>query len=249
MTASRYLSGLAAGALALAAAFGAVAGNFGVSPIRVELDRATKSALVTVSNDDTKPLAFQVRALEWSQEPSGADRYTETTDLVYFPQQFKVAPNENRVVRVGYKVPATQSEKTYRLFIEELADPQRDASTTGIAVTLRFGVPIFLRPAAANAAGELQLSMASGTAQVTVRNTGNVHFRLASVNLTALGAGGEKVHEQSVDGWYVLTGVQRPYVLKLPQDVCQKARLVRVEAPAEKLVLRAERELAPADCR
>ena len=249
MTVARSLSGLAAGALALAAAFSAHAGNFGVSPIRVELDRATKSALVTVNNDDTKALAFQVRALEWSQEPNGADRYTETSDLVYFPQQFKVAPNENRVVRVGYKVPATQSEKTYRLFIEELADPQRDASTTGIAVTLRFGVPIFLRPAAANVAGELDLAIKGGVAQVLVKNTGNAHFRLASVNLTALGAGGETLHQQSVDGWYVLTGVQRPYALKLPVDVCARSRSIRVEATAEKLVLRAERELAPADCR
>lgn len=249
MTVARSLSGLAAGALALAAAFSAGAGNFGVSPIRVELDRATKSALVTVSNDDTKALAFQVRALEWTQEANGADRYTETSDLVYFPQQFKVAPNENRVVRVGYKVPATQAEKTYRMFIEELADPQRDVTSTGIAVTLRFGVPIFLRPAAASVAGDLTLTVASGNLQVLVRNTGNVHFRLSSVNLTALGAGGEAVHQQSVDGWYVLTGVQRPYALKLPADVCQKAKLVRIEAPAEKLVLRAERELAPADCR
>jgi fimbrial chaperone protein len=249
MTARRSFSGLAAGAIALAAAFSAQAGNFGVSPIRVELDRATKSALVTVSNDDTKPLAFQVRALEWSQEPNGADRYTETADLVYFPQQFKVAPSENRVVRVGYKVPATQSEKTYRLFIEELADPQRDASSTGIAVTLRFGVPIFLRPAAASVTGELDLAIKGGVAQVLVKNTGNAHFRLASVNLTVLGAGGETVHQQSVDGWYVLTGVQRPYTLSLPPEACARAKLLRVEAPAEKLVLRAERELAPADCR
>ena len=238
--------------LLLCAAFAASAahaGNFGVSPIRVELDRNTKSALVTVSNDDSKPLAFQVRALEWSQEPNGADRYTETTDLVYFPQQFKVAPNENRVVRVGYKVPATQSEKTYRLFIEELADPQRDASSTGIAVTLRFGVPIFLRPAAANVTGELGLTMKAGAAEVLVKNTGNVHFRITAVNLTALGAGGETVHQQSVDGWYVLTGVTRPYMLKLPPEACAKAKTIRIEAPAEKVVLRAERELAPADCR
>jgi fimbrial chaperone protein len=249
MTAGRFLSGLAAAALATAASFLTQAGNFGVSPIRVELDRATKSALVTVSNDDAKPLAFQVRALEWSQEANGADRYTETSDLVYFPQQFKVAPNENRVVRVGYKVPATQSEKTYRLFIEELADPQRDAASTGIAVTLRFGVPIFLRPAAASITGELDLAIKSGVAQVLVKNTGNAHFRLASVNLTALGPGGETVHQQSIDGWYVLSGVQRPYVLKLPPEVCARSKSIRIEAPADKLDLRAERELGPADCR
>lgn len=242
------ISSLAAGVFALAVSFAGFGGNFGVSPIRVELDRATKSALVTVSNDDTKPLAFQVRAFEWTQEANGADRYSETADLVYFPRQFKVAPNENRVVRVGYKVPAAQAEKTYRLFIEELADPNRDAST-GIAVTLRFGVPIFLRPATASASGELGLTMKAGTAEVLVKNTGNVHFRIASVNLTALGAGGETVHQQSADGWYVLTGVNRPYTLKLPPDACAKARLLRVEVPAEKLVLRAERELGSADCR
>ena len=241
-------SSLAAGAMALAVAFSAAAGNFGVSPIRVELDRTTKSALVTVTNDDAKPLAFQVRALEWTQEANGADRYAETTDLVYFPQQFKVAPNENRVVRVGYKVPATQAEKTYRLFIEELADPQRDPST-GIAVTLRFGVPIFLRPATPALSGAIELAAKGGAVEALVKNTGNVHFRIASVNLTALGTGGETLHQQSVDGWYVLTGVQRPYVLKLPADVCAKAKSIRVEAPADKLVLRAERELASADCR
>lgn len=231
-----------------AVALEAHAGNFGVSPIRVELDRTTKSALVTVSNDDSKPLAFQVRAMEWTQEANGADRYTETTDLVYFPQQFKVVPNENRVVRVGYKVPATQAEKTYRLFIEELADPQRDPST-GIAVTLRFGVPVFLRPAAPALSGSIELITRGGAVEAMVKNTGNVHFRIASVNVTALGAGGETVHQQSVDGWYVLTGVQRPYLLKLPADVCSKAKSIRVEAPADKLVLRAERALASADCR
>jgi len=116
-------------------------------------------------------------------------------------------------------------------------------------VTLRFGVPVFLRPASPALAGAVEVGVKSGNVEARVRNTGNVHFRIASVNLTAVGAGGETVHQQSVDGWYVLTGVTRPYMLKLPADVCQKTRIVRVEAPAEKLVLRAERELAPADCR
>ena len=49
-------------------------GDFGVSPIRVDLDRNTKSALITVTNDDARPLAFQVRAMEWTQDAAGADR-------------------------------------------------------------------------------------------------------------------------------------------------------------------------------
>jgi fimbrial chaperone protein len=238
-----------AAALAAAVAIPVRAGDFGVSPIRVELDRSTKSALVTVSNDDSKPLAFQARALEWTQDDSGADRYTETTDLVYFPQQFKVAPGENRVVRVGYKVPATQTEKTYRLFIEELADTARAPTQTGIAVTLRFGVPVFLRPATAAPAGDAQLNISARNVRALMKNTGNVHFRLASVRLVGLGAGGETVYDQALDGWYLLAGAQRPYSFTLSPEVCSRLRTLRVEAPAEKLVLRAERPLEPEDCR
>ena len=236
-------------AVAAAVAIAGHAGNFGVSPIRVELDRSTKSALVTVTNDDSKPLAFQARALAWTQDEKGGDRYTETTDLVYFPQQFKIAPNESRVVRVGYKVPAGQDEKTYRLFIEELADTTRVPDQTGIAVTLRFGVPVFSRPAAARSTADAELSISARDVRALMKNTGNVHFRLAEVRLVGVGAAGEMLFEQSVDGWYLLAGAQRPYSFKLPPDLCPKVRTLRVEAPAEKIVLRAERPLAPEDCR
>jgi fimbrial chaperone protein len=236
-------------ALAAAVAIPAGAGDFGVSPIRIELDRTTKSALVTVTNDDSKPIAFQARALEWTQDENGADRYTETTDLVYFPQQFKIAPNENRVVRLGYKVPASQAEKTYRLFIEELADAARAPSQTGIAVTLRFGVPVFSRPANPGSSGDARMAVSAGIVRTVLKNTGNVHFRLASVRLIGLGAGGDTLFDQTLDGWYLLAGAQRPYSFTLPPEVCPKLRTLRLEAPAEKLLLRAERPLEPEDCR
>ena len=236
-------------ALAAAVAIPAHAGDFGVSPIRVELDRAAKSALVTVTNDDSRPLAFQARALEWTQDEKGADRYTETADLVYFPQQFKIAPGESRVVRLGYKVPAAQAEKTYRLFIEELADASRQPNQTGIAVTLRFGVPVFSRPPAARSSGEAELAASARNVRALLKNTGNVHFRPASVRLVGLGATGDLLFDQTLDGWYLLAGAQRPYSFTLPPEICSKLRTLRIEAPAEKLLLRAERPLEPEDCR
>lgn len=225
------------------------AGDFGVSPIRVDLDRGTKSAIVTVSNDDSKPLAFQVRALQWTQDAAGADQYTDTTDLVYFPQQLKIPPGESRVVRVGYKVPAAQAEKTYRLFIEELADSAGRSAQTGVAITLRFGVPVFLRPPAERLAGDLALSTAAGNARALVRNTGNVHFRIASVRYTGLTAEGETVFEHALDGWYLLAGAERAYGLRLTPEQCARAHVLRAEAFAEKLHLRAERAFGPEDCR
>lgn len=227
----------------------AYAGDFGVSPIRVELDRGTKSALITVSNEDSRPLAFQVRALAWTQDAAGADQYADTTDLVYFPQQLKVPPKESRVIRIGYKVPALQAEKTYRVFIEELADAAREPAKTGVAITLRFGVPVFLRPSAPQAAGALELGAAGGEMRATARNTGNVHFRIASVRFAGTDAAGEKTFEHAIDGWYMLTGAQRLYRFAVPAELCAKTRLLRVEAAAEKLSLRAERALGPEDCR
>jgi fimbrial chaperone protein len=238
--------------LALAACFfslPACAGDFGVSPIRVDLDRGTKSALLTVTNDDARPLAFQVRAMEWTQDAAGADGYADTADLVYFPRQLKIPPKESRVVRLGYKVPALQAEKAYRLFIEELADPEARDSRTGVAITLRFGVPVFLRPAQARLAGEVALSVEGGAARALVRNTGNAHFRIASVRFTGLDAAGQTLFEQAVDGWYLLAGAARAYIIKLPAEHCGRARTLRAEALAENLSLRAEQAIAPGDCR
>lgn len=234
---------------ALLFSLAAHAGDFGVSPIRVDLDRNTKSALITVTNDDARPLAFQVRAMEWTQDAAGADRYADSADLVYFPRQLKVPPKESRVVRVGYKVPAVQAEKAYRLFIEELADPDAKPSQTGVAITLRFGVPVFLRPAELRLAGEVRLNAEAGAARALVRNTGNAHFRIASVRYTGLDAGGKPVFEQALDGWYLLAGAERPYILKLPPEQCALARTLRAEAVAEGLSLRAEQALGPGHCR
>jgi fimbrial chaperone protein len=242
---NRPLVALAACLLSLAAR----AGDFGVSPIRVDLDRATKSALVTVTNDDARPLAFQVRALEWTQDAAGADRYADTADLVYFPRQLKIPPKESRVVRIGYKVPAVQAEKAYRVFIEELADPDARAAQTGVAITLRFGVPVFLRPVEPRLAGEVAVSTEGGTARALVRNTGNAHFRIASVRYTGLDAAGQTVFEHALDGWYLLTGAERSYLFKLPPEQCALARTLRAEALAENLSLRAERAIGPGDCR
>jgi fimbrial chaperone protein len=237
---------LLAGLAGSAAAF---AGSFGASPIRVDLDRAARSAVITVTNEDDKPLAFQIRVMRWTQDAAGADQYAPTTDIVYFPQQLKIPPKESRVVRIGYKVPALQAEQSFRLYVEELADASNDPAQTGVAIRLRFGVPVFLRPFKAERAGETQLALADGVARALVRNTGNVHVRLNAVRFTVLDAEGKPVHEHAVDGWYVLAGAERTHSYKLPAEACARGRILRAAAVAESLTLRAERPLGVQDCK
>jgi len=234
----------------LAAAAPAIGGNFGVSPIRIDLDRSARSSVITVTNDDERTLSFQVRAMEWGQDDSGRDQYTESSDLVYFPQQLQIPAKERRVVRVGYRVPAVQAEKTYRLFIEEIADEAtRNLSQTGVAIVLRFGVPVFLRPVNASERGDVALSVAGGTVRALVRNTGNVHFRLNDVRIEGVGAAGQSTFETTVTGWYLLTGAERVHEAAIPPGACAATQRVRVAALSERLALRAEQPLAPDACR
>ena len=126
----------------------ALAGLFSISPIRLDLDRQNRTESISVSNDETaRKLDMQAKLMEWSQDAKGNDVYVESNDLVYFPRIFAIEKQDQRVIRVGIKVPATTVEKSYRLFVEELP-PAPDPAKKGAQVlfVLRFGVPVFVRP-------------------------------------------------------------------------------------------------------
>lgn len=247
---SRRSAILAGAACALLACAAPARADFGVAPIRLDLDRTTRSGVITVSNEGAEPLSFQIRALEWTQDAQGQDRYEPTNDLVYFPQQLQIPPRENRVVRAGYRHPATTQEKTYRIFVEQQAEPRKggDGTAVNVAVAVRFGVPVFVRPASLEQKAEVAVELKDGSAAALVRNAGPVHFRINSVRFEGLGAGGEKTFETIVDGWYLLSGASRRYAVKLPAEACRKSVAVRVEVLAEKLKAGSEASVAPASC-
>src|SRR5918911_668214 len=76
------------------------AAEFSVAPIRLDLAPAVRSGALTVRNDSKEKISFQLEALEWTQDANGADRYTETADLIFFPKILGVEPGEEGVVRV-----------------------------------------------------------------------------------------------------------------------------------------------------
>jgi fimbrial chaperone protein len=137
----------------------AAAGGFGVTPIRIELDRGTKSGAITVANDeDSEAQRLQIKLSEWTQGANGKDEYRDSEDLLYFPRLMTLDKGEQKMVRVGLRVPATAQEKTYRLFIEQLPAPPPPGGTPGarIAIAVRFGVPIFVKPAKEEVRGEIE---------------------------------------------------------------------------------------------
>ena len=92
---------LALAALLAAVPEPAIAGEYSVSPLRIDLDRDGRSGVVTLANSGASPIDFQVSVLEWTQDAGGQDRYTPTGDVVFFPRILTIGPGESRVVRVG----------------------------------------------------------------------------------------------------------------------------------------------------
>ena len=116
---------VAAWMLYLAAASQAAAGNFSVSPIRVDLSGAQPTAVVTVHNNDASPLLIQASTLAWSQ-PSGEESYADTRDLIATPPVFTLPPDGDQIIRVALRRGADPSrELSYRLLLAEVPQAAR----------------------------------------------------------------------------------------------------------------------------
>lgn len=225
----RYVAGCA---LCLLMPAASMAGLFSISPIRLDLDRQSKTDSITVSNDETgRKIEMQAKLVEWTQDDKGNDVYVESNDLVFFPRIFSVDKQDQRVIRVGFKVPAAATEKSYRLFIEELAPPP-DPGKKGaqILFVLRFGVPVFVRPDKEQFAGTIESVAAAPTgATVVVKNTGNQNFQIQSLSVKSAG------YEKEIVGGYVLAGATKHITAAIPADICRKLGKLQIVMKTDRI--------------
>lgn len=190
------------------------AGNFTVSPIRIELGPDRTSAVLKVRNDGAEPVIVQVNATAWSQT-DGRDEYVPTEDLIATPPIVRIGAGAEQVVRVGLRRAAdARNEMAYRVFVEEILPPPGPADR-GIRVALRFGVPVFVLPEYKDAAPRLSWSLArasDGLLQLVLRNDGERHIQVSNLRLAAPGS--EEPVAQMPSGAYVLPGQSRSFSLK-----------------------------------
>lgn len=231
-----------AAALTLCAALpaAALAGEIGVSPLRIELSPITKSAVVTVSGNTGPGQFLQVSAMRWSQDAAGRDQYEATSDLVFLPKNIELKSGK-QLIRIGIDKPVTEVEKTYRLFIRETPPPiDANAKSAQVAVVVDFGLPVFLLPARTAAAVDIEnLKVEKGVLSVKVVNTGNVRLMLRS-----LSAG--KAEFKDFKNWYLLAGASRTFTAAVPPAAC-KGRLV-VQLRTETLDVKRELAVTPQMC-
>ena len=224
-------------------------GEWRVSPIRLDLGRDAKTGVVTVMNDGEEKLQLQISAPEWTQDAEGKDVYAESADLVYYPKMMAVDGKSERIVRAGIRDPAAAREKAYRLFIEEIPAPRKSAGTN-VAIAVRFGVPVFVKPLIEEPKAEIgPVAMDNGTVSARVRNAGNVHFVIRAVTVTGRDSRGGAVFSKETGGWYLLAGASRSHATAIPPEICPNVTSVDVEVKTDKTTLagrlNADRSMCP----
>lgn len=210
------------------------ASQWRVAPARIFLDKDAKSSVITVTNEGDEKVNLQVKAMEWTQDDTGQDVYKESNDLVVFPKILIIDKKEEKILRTGIKTSAIAKEKTYRLYIEEIPEPKKtEGDRTQIAIAVRFAIPVFNKPVKIIPEAALQQpGLTKGTLTVTVKNSGNVHFKVTSVTVVGQSKG-EEAFSKIIDGWYILAGGTKTYSVPIPRDKCEKLDQLTIDVATD----------------
>jgi len=212
----------------------AVAGSFKAVPVRLFFDVGTKATVLRVTNEGGEKVTVQLDAREWRQDESGEDVYEETRDIVFFPKMADIDKGEERIIRVGYQGQrALSSEKTYRLFLQEL--PVTRPGEMALKFALRMGIPIFIKPQKENIEWTIGgVGLSEGSLSVRVRNSGNSHFIVGKISATGIDDSGKAVFSREMRGWYALAGASKPFAMAVSREECMDAKAIKVAVEVEK---------------
>lgn len=146
-----------------------------VSPTTIELPAKKPLASFTLQNDRDRETAIEVSVFDWKQDAKGGDILTPVNDLVVTPSVFLVSARGAQTVRIGYTGNGADHEKSYRMLVRELPNPQRQSSG-GLKLLIEMSMPVFVA-----SSGPGALSACKIDAQTwALSNTGASHIKLSA---------------------------------------------------------------------
>lgn len=243
MTRVRILMGLGArlalGFTIVGACYPVSAGAAGlrISPVRLDVSASAPSTQVNLTNLGATDVAVQVRAYLWRQE-DGEDRYELTKDIFFAPPIVTVPAAGQVSVRLRLRAKAPDKlEGAYRVYFQELPPADNSSQGAGTTLRVRFGIPLFVRPAASAAPKlEVQSSFVAGQLLAEFRNAGTEHLKIeavdvfpASVNRADTTAVPVASAAQSVRGAnYLLPGSQLEWAIPVPAGFSPVGHVLRI---------------------
>jgi fimbrial chaperone protein len=157
---------------------------------------------------------------------------------VFFPKIMSVEPGQEGLVRVGIRSPVVQTEKTYRLFIQELPGTAKPPEHTAAQVNflIRFGAPIFIGPVKPQDSLAVDsVSMTKGVVTFAAHNTGNRHQVVQGVFLKGVDAAGQEVYSLTLADRYLLAGTAKTFSATVGRPECMRLASLSVEVRTDKL--------------
>jgi fimbrial chaperone protein len=224
--------------------------DFTVNPVTISFDAGQKTTILTVKNQSDESLTLQLSAFRWAQDEDGKDGYIPTNDIVLFPKILTIEKESERLIRMGIQVPPGSVEKTYRIYLEEIPQPQQALSGSAVLRTvMKIGVPVFVSPVKKDAMGEIdKLELTKGNLMISVHNSGNYHFIIKSVTVKGIDDSGRAIYSNEFGGWYLLEGRARVFRTKVPEDICRKVRQFHVDVSADILSLKEKLNVLQGQC-
>lgn len=223
--------------------------NFSINPIRIFFDDGKKTDILTIKNESQDRVALQVNAFTWTQDDKEDNVYTPTEDILFFPKLLEINPAEEKIIRIGTRISRDETEKTYRLFIEEIPD-NGQTETTAVKIIMRVGVPIFISPLKTTASGVIEKTqMKDGILRMDVRNEGNIHFVIKSMKVEGKDESGKEVFYTEKAGGYLHHGKSKGFVFDLPEDLCRKTKALNVHIDTDRLMMGKKIEIVEEMCR
>ncbi len=222
--------------------------NFSVNPIKVYFNSSNKTNVLEVRNNSDEKVTLNLVANEWSHDHEGNNIYSPTKDLIFFPKILTINKNEEKIIRMGTKLPPGSLEKTYRLFLEEVATPSQQ-DTTAVRMLMKVGVPVFISPLSTVSEGIIEkIAIQKGTLEFTVKNKGNIHLILRSVKARGDDEFGKEVFNTERAGWYLHAGNAKNITMKIPLASCYKTKNLQVTVDTDKLSMDKNIEIDKAMC-
>jgi fimbrial chaperone protein len=229
----------------------AFASTFRVSPMQLDLAPGTTSTLLTINNETTREIRFEVTAMKWEQDERGEMKLTPAGDAItFFPKLLTVKGKASATIRVGTAAAFGPTEGTYRLFVEELPDNSAPAEKGTVAIRTKMGIPVFLKPPQAKASAEIAaVSIEGGRLVTRVRNTGTVHMIVDAVKMRGTTTSGEAKFNRSLNGWYVLAGGTRVFEQPIAASECAGTQTIAVSVEIQGGTLRKDVPVPAGACR
>lgn len=218
---------------------GVLAANFDIQPIRIVLDEKVKLEKLTIKNVSDTEFPIQIRAYEWSQNEKGEDVYKETKDIIIFPKILTIKKDEEKIIRIGTNIMPGSRERTYRIYLEEMPSPEREAQGASIRLFMKIGIPVFINPPRVEDKAEIdKISVNNGKVEVTVKNKGNNHFMVTGINVRGENTQGMEPFSRDIGGWYLLSGTSKIYETSIPIDLCSNMTNLNVELKTNKSTIK-----------